>query len=623
MNVVRLGPEYFPSPTNGVPVSLGSIYVGEPDTDPTVVINQKQISVLEENGTITPVAQPILTGAGGVPLYNGSPVTVFVDGDYSLTVLDKLGSQVYYVPSAETAISSDDITYNQGGTGALDRTVTDRLQERVSVLDFGATGDGVTDDTAAIQAAIDYAASASTAFKNGVCVYIPGGEYVISSTINVNVPQIHIKGDGFGTQLVRNIDYGTAFLVQTDTPDLTKLKLVEFSDFYVLSKAADNSGSIFKCNRCSQLWFNDVIIQDFYRGITLSGCDNVWLNHCDISSGQRYAATKTGSSLVRLEPYDDASLVRTQNANIYVNSCQLKQDTANPYIKDGLHILSVDGIYVTGSHIGFTESCITTQPFDDVANIQHVYMSSCYIDGNVEVSKYLLKIQDALTTPHTGTYTDIAFSNCGFVRPELNAVLINSDTVNHVSFSECAFIGGNEDGIKIQSDAVSFTFTSCHFYDWNRDNTGAGWDVRFLVGNNARKFIFNGCNFNSPFSDSNFAFGGSEDNITITGCIFNQPTIDGTTAGKTIILTDSIGLSSGKSENYGSAAISPDGTGNGVIAHGLLDTPSYSEVNLLGDTVNGVQVQSSDVTNLTVRIFDAAGADVTAGTFTVQWQART
>lgn len=50
----------------------------------------------------------------------------------------------------------------------------------VNVLDFGATGDGTTDDTAAIQAALDYAKS-----SNNNTVFFPAGEYLVTSTLTV------------------------------------------------------------------------------------------------------------------------------------------------------------------------------------------------------------------------------------------------------------------------------------------------------------------------------------------------------------------------------------------------------------------------------------------------------
>lgn len=66
------------------------------------------------------------------------------------------------------------ITYQQAGTGAVVRTVQGRLRDFVSVKDFGATGNGTTDDTAFIQAAINYVASVG-----GGEVYFPPGNYKV------------------------------------------------------------------------------------------------------------------------------------------------------------------------------------------------------------------------------------------------------------------------------------------------------------------------------------------------------------------------------------------------------------------------------------------------------------
>jgi polygalacturonase len=40
--------------------------------------------------------------------------------------------------------------FTQSGTGAIRRTVENKLKDTVSVKDFGAVGNGVADDTAAI-----------------------------------------------------------------------------------------------------------------------------------------------------------------------------------------------------------------------------------------------------------------------------------------------------------------------------------------------------------------------------------------------------------------------------------------------------------------------------------------
>jgi len=59
----------------------------------------------------------------------------------------------------------------------------------VNVLDFGATGDGTTDDTAAIQAAFDYAKD-----NDNSTVFLPAGEYLVSSPLIVEADTAGFKG---------------------------------------------------------------------------------------------------------------------------------------------------------------------------------------------------------------------------------------------------------------------------------------------------------------------------------------------------------------------------------------------------------------------------------------------
>ena len=75
---------------------------------------------------------------------------------------------------------SQTATYLQGSSGSVSRTIQNKLQESISVKDFGAVGDGVTDDTVAIQAAIN-----ATQNNSPEVLYFPSGLYKVSSTITI------------------------------------------------------------------------------------------------------------------------------------------------------------------------------------------------------------------------------------------------------------------------------------------------------------------------------------------------------------------------------------------------------------------------------------------------------
>lgn len=77
------------------------------------------------------------------------------------------------------------VTDNIAATGTtVGRTLADRFAEVINVKDYEAIGDGVTDDTTAIQAAID-AANTTDAM-----VFIPPGTYIISSPLVFKAPMM-------------------------------------------------------------------------------------------------------------------------------------------------------------------------------------------------------------------------------------------------------------------------------------------------------------------------------------------------------------------------------------------------------------------------------------------------
>lgn len=140
---------------------------------------------------------PTLAGAGGAALIGNTPA-----GNISATTvqaaINELDNEKISLSTLAASTGSSLVGFLQAGTGATSRTVQSKLRETVSITDFGAVGGGV-DDTAAIQAAINYA------IANNKALYVPSGSWRVSGlTYSSASSHSMIYGDGSGNTIIYN-----------------------------------------------------------------------------------------------------------------------------------------------------------------------------------------------------------------------------------------------------------------------------------------------------------------------------------------------------------------------------------------------------------------------------------
>lgn len=202
----------------------------------------------------------------------------------------------------------------------------------LSVKDFGATGDGASDDTAAIQAAIDACLPFNT-------VLFPVGTYVISGQLTVTTNNIQLTGPA---RLLAKA--GVSFELMLLVSSCTGVS-VEFLDFDVNQSARAGVQAV------------------LYSGAKFASCTDSRFLNCSVRHTRGYS---TNSAV---------GLVVSAGTRCRVDSCSL--------IDCGTSTLTSDGIFTSGTQ-NLINNCIASSCTDTAFVIETSdlsVISGCTSDG--------------------------------------------------------------------------------------------------------------------------------------------------------------------------------------------------------------------------------------------------
>ncbi len=246
------------------------------------------------NGTVVSPRVPL----AGVPYAMHAALADTV-AEGSINSVHIAGSAVNQYQLANSSVTTAKL---MNGSVTLDKigpdvvsSIATQVRPYFSVKDYGAKGDGVTDDTAAIQATFDVAATKNwgeqwpggSYYTSNATVFFPCGKYLVSDTIRLNGP--NILGDGtpiiYQTNASKDIFYGDwAWRLI-----ISGLTLVSGKDHFVfdthnvdMTELVISNCSFNRANGCAVRMVQgsnstQITVQDS----TFIHCNQAFVNYCD------------------------------------------------------------------------------------------------------------------------------------------------------------------------------------------------------------------------------------------------------------------------------------------------------------------------------------------------------
>ena len=454
---------------------------------------------------------------------------------------------------ANTRARAKQVTYKSDATGGVVRNLHDKLSDTVSVKDFGAVGDGVTDDTAAFTSAI---AAASE-------VHVPAGTYKISSTLTLTTTRL--IGEQYQNTFLRFTAAVTTAVEIGGGGHIEEITLngADTTDCIGLTNVAAGVNNISALR---------VRVREFKgtnaRGIKLADAVGVWFD-------QVYALQCKIGMLIQ-------GATGPFGTYMHFKDCSFREST-------NMGVLITRAYGVTFDNCLFEQNTLEGVVVDVLDNVERVAFNQCWFERNYESSSsnYQL-VMDGSGGGETLSYTTI--NKCFFYQGVAKAAHISKGIAT--TFKENV----------IDNAAGEVLF----------DASSSGWikDQRYSI---AEGVIVDSTGFMLDTSDIDYEEGtwtGTEvSNLNFTGATFSngtytkvgkQVTIHGkwsgtVTAASTNTFIQFTGIPYNQAANdsmaVGSCRFSGNGFAAGVVFDSNAGEPSRFFVGIDGASVlaNGAQ----------------------------------
>lgn len=193
-----------------------------------------------------------------------------------LILLASLGTAIGFVYATPEQADK----YPAPPTGTAPRTLEGQNNERVSVKDFGAKCDGVTDDTIALRKAIGYASE-----NLPMTIYLPRGKCLYSGLGNLAYSGLSISGESHRESVLKFTGRGTAILIDafaSGSPGAPFVQAMNLSNLTV--EGNGNTSAIISVRGLARSAWSNVFAREAnaksgiafdFKGVMLSKFDNI------------------------------------------------------------------------------------------------------------------------------------------------------------------------------------------------------------------------------------------------------------------------------------------------------------------------------------------------------------